>query len=73
MTGPSRSVEIPKLVRGGHELETIWEIPDKLNHVNFELVATNRVDGKCNATPAVAGGAIFIRTMKNIYCIGEQK
>lgn len=45
----------------------------KPNHVNFELVATNRVDGKCNATPAVAGGAIFIRTMKNIYCIGEQK
>ncbi len=45
----------------------------KPNPKKFELVAANRVDGKCNATPTVANGKIFIRTMKNLYCIGKSE
>ena len=37
----------------------------------FQLVATNKLNGVCNATPAVADGRIFIRTMKHLYCIGD--
>jgi len=43
----------------------------KPNPKEFELVATNSLEGSCNATPAVANGRIFIRTMKQLYCIGE--
>ena len=43
----------------------------KPDPVKFQLVATNRLDGACNATPAIADGRIYIRTMKHIYCIGD--
>jgi outer membrane protein assembly factor BamB len=43
----------------------------KPNPKKFELVATNRLNAKCNATPAVSGGRIFIRTMKGLICIGR--
>jgi outer membrane protein assembly factor BamB len=40
--------------------------PDK-----FEQVAVNKLTGNCNATPAVSGGRLFIRTEKSLVCIGE--
>jgi len=43
----------------------------KPNPKKFELVATNKLNAKCNATPAVSNGRIYIRTMKHLYCIGE--
>ncbi len=43
----------------------------KPNPEKFEPVAANRLEGSCNATPAVSGGRIFIRTMQYLYCIGE--
>ncbi len=43
----------------------------KPNPTNFELVATNRLAGSCNATPAVADGQIFIRTNQRLYSIGH--
>ncbi len=35
------------------------------------VIATNRLDETCNATPAVSDGQLFIRTHQNLYCIGE--
>ncbi len=43
----------------------------KPNPEKFDLVATNKLDGTCNATLAIAEGHIFVRTMKHLYCIGE--
>jgi outer membrane protein assembly factor BamB len=37
----------------------------------YELVATNKVDEDCRASPAIARGQIFIRTAKNLICIGK--
>lgn len=37
----------------------------------FEPVATNRLDEGCMASPAVAGGALFLRTRTHLYRIGS--
>lgn len=38
----------------------------------FELVGINKLDGEgINATPAIVGDAIYIRTDSYLYCIGE--
>jgi len=38
----------------------------------FELVAKNRLEEDCFASPAISRGQIFIRTVTNLYCIGKQ-
>ena len=40
--------------------------PDKL-----ALLAMNDLGEPSNATPAISGGQIFLRTDKHLYCIGE--
>jgi outer membrane protein assembly factor BamB len=37
----------------------------------FNIVATNSLGEKCQASPAISQGQIFIRTEKNLYCIGK--
>lgn len=37
----------------------------------FELVATNELDGGILATPTICGGRIYLRTDKELYCIGQ--
>jgi outer membrane protein assembly factor BamB len=37
----------------------------------YKLLATNKLDEGCMASPAIAGQAIFIRTKKSLYCIQE--
>jgi hypothetical protein len=36
-----------------------------------EIVAQNKLDEECRASPAVSHGQIFIRTAGNLYCIGK--
>jgi hypothetical protein len=36
-----------------------------------EIVAQNKLDEDCRASPAVSHGQIFIRTIGNLYCIGK--
>ncbi len=36
----------------------------------FELVAVNRLDDRFDASPAIAGSALYLRGHKNLYCIG---
>ena len=38
-----------------------------------EVLAVNTVGETVLATPAIAGGAIFLRSDKHLYCIGEKK
>jgi outer membrane protein assembly factor BamB len=38
----------------------------------FESVATNRLGDGSNATPAITGGHIFIRTDRHLWCIGGE-
>lgn len=35
----------------------------------FKLLGANKLGGMCWATPATAGGSIFLRTVENVYCI----
>lgn len=37
----------------------------------FELVASNKLDAGCMASPAVVGEAIYLRTKTHVYCIGK--
>jgi outer membrane protein assembly factor BamB len=37
----------------------------------FELLSRNALDEECHASPAIAHGQIFIRTVHNLYCIGS--
>jgi outer membrane protein assembly factor BamB len=37
----------------------------------FKLVARNDVGEECYASPAVAHGQLFIRTLHHLYCIGQ--
>ncbi|MCH5376414.1 MAG: PQQ-binding-like beta-propeller repeat protein [Planctomycetes bacterium] len=41
------------------------------NADRLDVVATNRLPGSCNATPAIAAGKIYIRTDAALYCIGR--
>ncbi|MBI1901348.1 MAG: PQQ-binding-like beta-propeller repeat protein, partial [Planctomycetia bacterium] len=36
----------------------------------FELLATNRLEETCLASPAIAGKCLFVRTNSHIWCIG---
>jgi outer membrane protein assembly factor BamB len=38
----------------------------------LEIVATNKLDDKTDASPAIAGNEIFIRGRNNLYCIGNK-
>jgi outer membrane protein assembly factor BamB len=37
----------------------------------FNLVAANKLDAGCMASPAVAGSDLFLRTRTHLYCIGK--
>jgi hypothetical protein len=37
----------------------------------YQLVSKNELGEHCNASPAIAGGNIFIRTDQNLWCIGK--
>ncbi len=37
----------------------------------WEILAVNELDAECYATPAVAGGRLYIRTRQTLYCFGR--
>ena len=37
----------------------------------FEVLATNDLGEEGLGTPAIAGGCLFIRTNKTLFCIGK--
>lgn len=37
----------------------------------FELLATNKLEGRFWSTPAIANGALFIRSVDKLYCVGK--
>jgi outer membrane protein assembly factor BamB len=37
----------------------------------YKVLATNSLGEKCQASPAISQGQIFIRTEKNLYCLGK--
>jgi outer membrane protein assembly factor BamB len=37
---------------------------------DFELLATNKLDESTNASPAIVGDRIYVRTDKHLWCIG---
>ena len=37
----------------------------------WEVLTVNRLDDQCFATPAIADGRIYVRTMKTLYCFGK--
>ena len=40
---------------------------------NWEVLATNDMDDICHATPAIAGGKIYLRTRNMLYCFGKRE
>ena len=37
-----------------------------------ELLAANKLDEDIHATPAIADGRIYVRTVSSLYCFGEK-
>jgi outer membrane protein assembly factor BamB len=37
----------------------------------FEVLSRNELDEECYASPAIRRGQIFVRTLNNLYCIGQ--
>jgi hypothetical protein len=37
----------------------------------LEVLATNRLDDKFDASPAIAGKELFLRGRENLYCLAE--
>jgi hypothetical protein len=37
-----------------------------------EMLAANRIDEDIYATPAIADGRIYVRTVSYLYCFGEK-
>ena len=40
---------------------------------DWEVLATNDMDDICHATPAIAGGKIYLRTRNTLYCFGKRE
>jgi hypothetical protein len=40
---------------------------------DYKLIAVNRLDEPMNASIAVSGGNLFLRTHKHLWCIGKAK
>jgi outer membrane protein assembly factor BamB len=38
----------------------------------LEVLAKNDMGDSCTATPAIADGRIFVRTLKTLYCFSEE-
>jgi alpha-glucosidase (family GH31 glycosyl hydrolase) len=38
---------------------------------DWQILAVNELDDECFATPAIAGGRIYIRTRSVLYCFGK--
>ena len=38
---------------------------------SFEVLASNRLDEGCDASPVVIGDTLFLRSTKHLYCIAE--
>jgi outer membrane protein assembly factor BamB len=38
----------------------------------FKLLAANKIDAGCMASPAAVGDALYLRTKTHLYCIGQQ-
>ena len=38
----------------------------------LDIAARNKIDGEVQATPAISGNKLIIRTSSNLYCIGEK-
>jgi outer membrane protein assembly factor BamB len=38
---------------------------------NYKVLSTNSLGEKCQASPAISQGQIFIRTEKSLYCVGK--
>ncbi len=43
----------------------------KPNPDKYEEIARNKLGDNCNATPAISGGKIFIRTDGHMFCLGS--
>ena len=39
---------------------------------DWEILAVNKLDDECFATPAIADGRIYLRTQSTLYCFGKQ-
>jgi hypothetical protein len=39
---------------------------------NLEVLAVNDLKEQCYATPAIAGGRLYIRTQKSLYCFAKE-
>ena len=39
--------------------------------VKFEVVSQNQLDDHFDASPAVVGNELYLRGLKNLYCIAE--
>lgn len=39
---------------------------------NWSVLATSELDGTCFATPAIAGGQVYVRTLQDLYAFGQQ-
>ena len=37
----------------------------------WEVLATNKLDGECHATPVIMDGKLYVRTSKALYCFGK--
>jgi outer membrane protein assembly factor BamB len=40
---------------------------------DWKVLAVNDLDDVCNATPAISGGRIYLRTRTTIYCFGNRE
>ena len=43
----------------------------KPNPETFERIASNRLPGNSNSTPAISDGEIFLRTSRGVYCVSK--
>jgi outer membrane protein assembly factor BamB len=43
----------------------------KPNPEKFERIATNRLPGNSNSTPAISDGEIYLRTSRGVYCVSK--
>lgn len=43
----------------------------KASREGLSIVASNKLGESSNSTPAIADGRVFLRTFRNLYCVGK--
>ena len=69
---PRVSIIVPARNEEDHIEQTLARML-QLDYANYEVLAVNDLGEECQATPAIGGRSLYIRTAKALYSFSEKR